>query len=153
MLTRAIVITAILTIAVPHLVIAETNLGIKLKQGGDGRPIVVEVINTIGNGRTLGSYLQLQSGDVIVIAHSDPISLPDGAYHEDWEIHSIRELIWVLKRTTSRIGLTVKRGDSYVKSIATYTVSQRTATGPDGRPYTVQVGVWVLHGPLRVDSP
>jgi hypothetical protein len=127
---------------------AETNLGMKIKQGENGRPVITDVTAQLGKYSTLAAYLQLKPGDEIHTAYSDPITLPDGSSHDTWDITSIAELRWVLARTTSRIGLTVKRDDKYIKSIAVYTVVQKMVITSQG-PITVSEGEWRLLGPTE----
>jgi hypothetical protein len=131
---------------------AQTVLGVTLIQGDSGHPIVTRVQARVGNGMSLASFLDIRERDEIIWAHSDPIPLRSGESHQKWQIHSIRDLNWVLRRTSSKIGLTVKRGTSYVESIAKYEVVAQTEMTPDGRIIIRRVGHWVLIGPTEVDS-
>lgn len=134
MTTRYCISVALIVVALASPSWAETNLGIALQQGENGRPVVAEVIPKVGNVPSLGSSLQLKPGDEIYRAHSDPIRLRDGTLHQTWDIHSIDELRWVLARTNSRVGLTIKRDGKYVKAVALYvqvTEMRKTPTGEE----------------------
>jgi hypothetical protein len=127
----------------------QLTLGAVLKQGRQGHPIVSEIIQPGGGKITLATFLQLRKDDEIVVAHSDPILLSDGQLHNSWYVNSINDLLWVLQRTRSTIGVTVKREKNFIRTIAIYRVKTGKVYGPE----CVQVGVWMLEGPETVERP
>ncbi len=78
--------------------------------------------------------------------------MEDGNYYHNWDIRSIGELRWVLKRTTSTIGLTVKRGDKFFRAVARYVEEERRIQTPLGME-TIKTGRWMLEGPTEMSQP
>jgi hypothetical protein len=134
---------------------AEAYLGIELAQGRNGRPVVTRVIEKIDNFRTLGSYLDLKEGDEIFTAYSDPIRLKDGNLADAWDINSIAELRWVLDNTRSRIGVTVRRGEEYIKTVLTFKELQDKRKNLDGSIQNLKLYApsGAIDGPTRVKEP
>jgi hypothetical protein len=149
-MSRSIILSLVLFAFSARPIQAQFTLGAILEQGAEGRPVVVQVLAEVRGGRSLASYLELHIGDQIVSAHSDPIPLSDGNHYDSWEIHSTSDLKWVLEKTRSKIGLTVKRGNRFIQSVATYGVVMETATAPCGRIIQVAKGAWSLEGPKEV---
>lgn len=146
------ILPAIIALVLASPTQAESNLGIVIQQGDNGHPVVVEVFPQVGNYTTLGAYLQLEPGDEIYRAHSDPIRLSDGTVHQTWKILSIADLRWVLARTHSRIGLTVKRDETYIKAVAVFRLYQEQVDTPRGMAKVFR-GRWELDGPQEFDAP